>query len=78
MNATIGTLTGASSILDDDPAPALSVNDISIGEGSTGAFTVSRANASVSGVTVNYILVASSAASGLDYTYTGGTLTVPA
>lgn len=65
-------------IVENDNIPTLSVNDINIAEGSTGNFIVTMSNTSVSTVTVEYGLGDGTAVSGADYTYTGGTLTIPA
>jgi len=54
------------------------VNDISITEGNAGGFNVTMSNTTTGNVTVQYVLTAGSAASGLDYTYTGGTFTFAA
>ena len=75
-NATISDDTGVVTIVENDNNPTLSVNDINIAEGSTGNFIVTMSNPSVSAVTVEYVLVDGTAASGIDYTYTGGTLTI--
>jgi hypothetical protein len=78
-NAAIGRGRGVGTIVDDDPLPALSINDVTVTEGNSGsqsaAFTV---NLSVPGgqtVTVQYATASGSATAGSDYSTTSGTLT---
>ena len=78
--AVLGTLNAATvDILDDDPIPSLSVNDVSVAEGNSGSrgalFTVSLSAASGQQVQVNYATSDLSAKSGVDYTAASGTLT---
>jgi hypothetical protein len=67
------------SILEDDGAPTISIADVTVGEGATGAsvmtFTVSLSNASAGTVTVDYATSDGSATAGSDYTAASGTLT---
>ena len=70
--------TGVATITDDDSAPTISVNDTTISEGDAGSFAVTLTNAVTGNVTVQYVLVAGTATSGVDYTYTGGTATIVA
>ena len=70
--------TGVATITDDDSAPTISVNDTTISEGDAGSFAVTLTNAVTGNVTVQYVLVAGTATSGVDYTYTGGTATITA
>ena len=70
--------TGVATITDDDSAPTISVNDTTISEGDAGSFAVTLTNAVTGNVTVEYVLVAGTATSGVDYTYTGGTATITA
>src|SRR5262249_30167437 len=83
VNAAIADATGIATIVDDDPLPSLSINDISIAEGNAGpkdmTFTVSLSAASGQVVTVNYATNASgTGTSGTDYTPASGTLTFAA
>lgn len=64
------------------PLPTLSVNDVSVTEGHTGAtpatFTVSLSASSSLAVTAAYATTGGSATSGTDFTAASGTVTVPA
>ncbi|MFO0800037.1 MAG: Calx-beta domain-containing protein [Gemmataceae bacterium] len=77
-NAAVGTATGTGTILDDDPTPALSVNNVSLAEGTGGTtafvFTVTLSAASGRSVTVNYA-TADGTATAADYAAASGTLT---
>ena len=56
-NATISDATGTLTIVDDDAAPSLSINDVSYTESGTGGnatFTVTLSAASGQDVTVDY------------------------
>ncbi len=81
VNATIGDATAVGTIIDDDAvaASSLSVNSISVPEGSSGtpvaAFTVTLTPASAQDVLVSYRTLPGSASSPADYTSTTGTLT---
>ena len=81
-SATNGVLAdnqGQATISDNDPAPSLSINDVSVVEGDTGTttatFTVTLSNASGRTVTVNYATADGTAAADSDYQATSGTLT---
>jgi hypothetical protein len=75
-NATIGDGVGFGTITDDDAAPTLAINDVSVLESAgQAAFTVSLSAASGWTVTVNYATQDSTAVAGSDYTATAGTLT---
>ena len=75
--------TGASSatatIVDDDPAPSISISDATAAEGDTGTkqflFTVTLSNPSQQTVTVKYATQDGTAVANGDYTSTSGTLT---
>ena len=76
------TVTGtAVTLLDDDPAPTLSITGSSVDEGATGAtptltFTVTKTGATSREVTVAYAVTAGTATSGIDYeALNAGTLT---
>src|SRR2546422_482262 len=78
-NATISDGQGVVTILDDDAAPVLSINDVSVVEGNSGTtnavLTVSLSAASAQTVTVNYATANGTATAGADYVSTNGTLT---
>jgi len=81
-SATNGALVdsqGQGTITDNDPAPSLSINDVSIAEGDSATtpatFTVTLSLASGQTVTVNYATADNTAAAGSDYQSTSGTLT---
>ena len=83
-NATLATVAGTGTIIDDDGAPALSIDSPSVTEGDSGTknltFTVTLSPASTGQVTVNYADAGTGTArSGTDYTaITAGTLTFAA
>ncbi len=82
--ATLGTLTNATlganaaqtvTITDNDAAPTLSINDVTVSEAAGSAtLTVALSNASASTVTVNYATQDGTATAPADYTSTSGTL----
>jgi glucose/arabinose dehydrogenase len=78
-NATIADAQGIGSIIDNDPEPTITINDVTIAEGNSGtsnaAFTVSLSNPSSQTITVQYATADSSANAGSDYVATSGTLT---
>lgn len=78
-NATIGDGQGEGTILNDDPQPSLSVNDVSQNEGDSGTsgfgFSVTLSAASSQTVTVNVATGDGSAVAPGDYTPVSGTLT---
>ena len=79
-NATISDATGTLTIVDDDTAPTLSINDVSYTESGTGGnatFTVTLSAASAQEVTVNYASSNNTATAGSDYTAASGTVTNP-
>jgi len=78
-NATISDATGTLTIVDDDTAPTLSINDISFTE-ATGDATLTVTLSKVSGqdVTVDYATSDDTATAGTDYTAGTGTITIPA
>jgi len=77
-----GAGTHTVTVADNDPPPALSVNDVSLSEGHTGttlfAFTVSLSALSGRPVSFNYSTAAGTAAAGLDFTAVSGSVTIPA
>src|SRR5206468_4333961 len=78
-NATISDSQSVVTILDDDAAPVLAINDVSVVEGNSGTtnavLTVSLSAASAQTVTVNYATANGTATAGTDYVSTNGTLT---
>jgi hypothetical protein len=79
INAAIADASGVGTIVDDDPAPALSIDDVTVTEGNTGttnaAFTVTLSAVSGQPVTVNYATANGTALATSDYAAASGTLT---
>jgi Calx-beta domain len=75
----IGDAQGLATITDDDPLPALSVNDVSVTEGNSGSttatFDVSLSAASAKTVTVDWATADGSATHPGDYAAGSGTVT---
>ena len=71
--------TGIGTISDDDASPTLSINDVTLAEGNTGAvnatFTVTMSAVSGQAVTVNYATADGTAIQPSDYTTSPGTIT---
>jgi hypothetical protein len=80
-NATVADGQGLGTILDNDPPPSLSIDDVDIPEGDLGSFnadfTVTLSTPSGQTVTVAYATANGTATAGSDYTATSGTLTLP-
>ena len=77
-NLTIGGTTGVGTIIDNDPTPTLSINDVTVAEnvaGGLATFTVTLSAASGQTVTVGYNTSNGTATAGSDYTSTTGTVT---
>ena len=79
-NATIADSQGVGTITNDDPLPALSINDATVTEGNAGGtpagFTVTLSAVSGQTVTVGYATTDDTAsAAGGDYGAISGTLT---
>ena len=78
-NAAIGDGSGLGTIVDDDAAPALSVNDVSLAEGNSGTkamvFTIKLSTPSGQSVIVNYATINGTATAGSDYTNLAGSFT---
>lgn len=78
-NATFSDEQATATITDDDAPPNLSINNITVGEGNSGAsnasFTLSLDATSSKTITVNYETLAGTAVAGTDYTPSSGTIT---
>ncbi|KRA45202.1 putative Ig domain-containing protein [Pseudoxanthomonas sp. Root630] len=76
--AVVADGQGVGTITNDDPAPSLSINDVSVVEGNAGTtsavFTVTLSAASGQAVTVNYATADGTAIAPADYTASSGTL----
>ncbi len=71
--------TGIVTIVDDDVAPSLSINDINPSENAgTADFTVSLSEVSGKDASVSYVATSGTALVGVDFTYTLGVVTIPA
>ncbi|HEY6168161.1 MAG TPA: Calx-beta domain-containing protein, partial [Verrucomicrobiae bacterium] len=79
VNVTVAGGVGSGSILDDDPSPALTINDVSVTEANSGttnlSFTVTLTPASGQVVSVDYATTDGTALAGSDYLATVGTMT---
>jgi arylsulfatase A-like enzyme len=79
LGGTIGRGRGTVTVVNDDAFKALSIDDVSVVEGATGAttlatFTVSLSNADAQPVTVDYRTSDDTATAGADYEATSGSL----
>ncbi len=81
-NATIADSQGVGTIIDNDPVPSVTINDVSITEGNFGTktltFTLTLSAASGQTVTVNYATANGTARAGSDYVAKTGTVTFAA
>lgn len=79
--ASVADGQGVGTIVNDDPLPTLSINDVSVYEGNAGAtpatLTVALSAASGQTVTVNYATANGTAVAPTDYVSASGTLTFP-
>ena len=79
-NATIADGSGLGTITDDDPAPSLSINDVTVTEGnagtSTATFAVTLSAASGRAVTFDWATAPGSATAGSDYVAMSGSRTI--
>jgi hypothetical protein len=73
--ATLADAHAFGTVVDDDPQPALTVSDASVGEGQTASFTVALSAASGKLVTVSYATSDGSASAPGDYAAASGSLT---
>lgn len=82
INATISDTQGICTILNDDAAPSLTINDVSIAEGNAGtknlSFTLTLSKASGQAVSVKFASADGTAKAGSDYVAQSGTLTFAA
>jgi hypothetical protein len=80
-NATLGTASALSIIVDDDPPPTLSVNDVSTTEGNTGAhsvqFVITLSGPAGRSIDVGYTTADGSAVTPSDYTAASGVVRIP-
>jgi hypothetical protein len=78
-NAIVDDTQGTGVITNDDAAPALAINDVTVTEGNTGTtnavFTVTLTGATALPATVNFATADGTATAGSDYTAAAGTLT---
>jgi arylsulfatase A-like enzyme len=85
LNSVIGAAASVSqavaTILDDDPIPGLSIEDVAIAEGDKGGskavFTVTLSAPSGNAVSVDFATTQGTAQSGRDFGSTSGTLSLP-
>ena len=78
-NASINDATGTLTIVDDDPVPTLSIDDVSHTESSSAGnatFTVTLSKVSGKDVTVDYASSDVTTTAGSDYTAISGTVTI--
>ncbi len=79
INAVVVDGQGVGTIVNDDPLPSLSINDVTVIEGNAGTvnavFTVTLSAASGQSVGVNYATADGTATQPADYTSTSGALT---
>ncbi|MFN3747579.1 MAG: putative Ig domain-containing protein [Sphingorhabdus sp.] len=79
VNAVVVDGQGVGTIVNDDPLPSLSINDVTVTEGNAGTinavFTATLSAASGQTVTVNYATADGTATQPADYTNTSGSLT---
>jgi hypothetical protein len=77
-NAAIADAQGQGTIVDDDPLPTITINDVTVNEGNTGTanarFTVSLSAASARTITVAYQTADTTATAGVDYVAQAGLL----
>jgi hypothetical protein len=82
VNATLGDGSGVGTISNDDGAPVLSVDDVTVSEGNSGTttatFTISLSTSSGQAVTVAWATTAGTATAGTDYVAASGSRTIAA
>ncbi len=78
-NATLADAQGTATITDDDPAPSITIGDVSLNEGNSGTtnatFTLTLSAPSGNTVTVDYATSNGTATAGTDYVAASGTAT---
>ena len=78
-NATIADPQATGTILNDDAAPSITINDVPLNEGDAGTtpfnFTATLSNPSATIITVDYATVNGTATAGSDFTAASGTIT---
>ncbi len=72
--AVIGDAQGVGTLNDNDPGPSFSVNNVTVTEGGTVTFTVTKAGSTALPHNVSYATANNSALSGSDYTAKSGLL----
>jgi uncharacterized protein YhjY with autotransporter beta-barrel domain len=81
LNAVVVDGQGVGTIVNDDPLPSLTINDVTVLEGNAGTvnavFTISLSAASGQTVSVNYATADGTATAPADYTSTSGTAIFP-
>jgi large repetitive protein len=81
VNAVVVDGQGVGTIVNDDPLPSLTINDVTVLEGNAGTvnavFTISLNTASGQTVSVNYATADGTATAPADYTSTSGTAIFP-
>ena len=79
FNVTIARDTGVGTILNDDPLPTISINDVTLAEGKTGTrlflFTATLSNPSSKTITVQFATADGTALAPGDFAHVSGTLT---
>jgi hypothetical protein len=82
VNALLGRAQATCAIIDDDPAPSISLGDVTVTDTTQGTtkavFPVTLTNGSGTPITVNYGTANGTATAGSDYQAASGTLTIPA
>jgi Calx-beta domain/FG-GAP-like repeat len=82
INAAISDGKGLGSIVDNDPTPVVTINDIAVAEGTqtefSAIFTVSLNAASEKPISVQYALESGTASSNIDYSNVSGIVQFPA
>src|SRR6266700_202312 len=78
VNVSLGVSSGSCAIIDDDPLPTASINDVTLVEGNSGItnanFTVTLTPVSGQTVNINYSTANGTAVAGSDFLPTNGTL----
>ena len=75
INVNAGVTVGTATILDVDPLPDITIDDVTVIEGEIASFTVSLSAASEKTVTVDFATSSGSASAPIDYASQMGTIT---